>query len=129
MPWAACDLCWGLQKPWMTPYWTLNTWDILIAKIDVQRIVQCKPKELQVVTECPRRRKISILNALNVLIEFIWLLLDIYWVHSFLLAAGKRTQNKIQPMRTALAEKASYWLVRYGRHLKQFPVEKSAAVD
>ena len=80
------------------------------------------------VTECPRRRKISILNALNVLIEFIRLLLDIYWVHSFLLAAGKRTQNKIQPMRTALAEKASYWLVRYGRHLKQFPVEKSAAV-
>ena len=100
-----------------------------VAKIDVQRIVQCKPNELQVVTECPRRRKISILNALNVLIEFIRLLLDIYWVHSFLLAAGKRTQNKIQPMRTALAEKTSYWLVRYGRHLKQFPVEKSAAVD
>ena len=94
----------------------------------MQRIVQCKPKELQVVTEWPRRRKISILNALNVLIEFIRLLLDIYWVHSFLLAAGKRTQNKIQPMRIALAEKASYWLVRYGRHLKQFLVEKSAAV-
>ena len=61
----------------------LNTWDILIAKIDVQRIVQCKPKDLQVVTECPRRRTICILNALNVLIRLI------LWVPSFLLAAAK----------------------------------------
>ena len=91
--------------------------------IDVQRIVQCR-----VVTECSRRRKISILNALIVLIKFIRLLLDIYWVHSFLWAAGKGTQNKIPRMRIALAKKASYRVIKYRVHLNHL-LEVSAAVN
>ena len=87
----------------------------------------CRPEELQVVTACPRRCKISILIVFNFLSTFhplipLRLLLQLYTycVYSILLAVGKGAQTNIPRMRIKLAEKASYWLTKSCGQLDPF---------